>query len=703
MSFRNTLRWLGCVLWVTIVSPANAQSPPQLSESVEDVTSQIVDARIEGKMRRADELAEQFINQARARNDAGLEGQALYQQARNAMERNRYDLAQSKLIEAIERFKRVDDQPRLGKAYRQMGLTYRYQSGYSQALQYVYLSMQVFQKIGDKDAISSAYNSIGVVLEKMGYYEEALEAHQQALEMNTVLDDKSGVASALYNIGDLRRVMGDLDTALTYFENALELDVASGDPKNIAYSNNKIGYLLNALGQQERARTHILKALELFRKIQAPRDIDWALSSLAQLEMDSGNLAKSKTLIDGVIERAIKNGYRSLLVDSYEIAAELAYRQADYASALSFIEAGLEQARQNNERAEESDFEALRVKVHLANNSLEQAFEALQRQKRLDDQRLNEARLEGITKVQAQAEFVRRAHQIELLEKEQALEQTSRILWMTATFTIVCVCLLLLLLYGRLIQRRINGQLEQKVAQRTLELEEKNQQLSAAYQEVEAISLTDNLTGLHNRRFLKNHIEPDFEHVLRIYYDWHVGKSVKPVHADVVMFIIDLDDFKKVNDSYGHNVGDSILVELARLMKKVFRQSDYMVRWGGEEFVAVARFINREEAALLAQRMLEIINTHHFIVSDTLTLQQTCSIGYVCFPPVLQAPEMNISFKALMAIADSCLYAAKAAGKNSWVGVESAQDPALFEDEASLPPIESLLDNEQVVIRRAGG
>ena len=148
MSFRNTLRWLGCVLWVTIVSPANAQSPPQLSESVEDVTSQIVDARIEGKMRRADELAEQFINQARARNDAGLEGQALYQQARNAMERNRYDLAQSKLIEAIERFKRVDDQPRLGKAYRQMGLTYRYQSGYSQALQYVYLSMQVFQKIG---------------------------------------------------------------------------------------------------------------------------------------------------------------------------------------------------------------------------------------------------------------------------------------------------------------------------------------------------------------------------------------------------------------------------------------------------------------------------------------------------------------------------------------------------------------------------
>lgn len=703
MSFRITLLWLGCALWVSIVNLANAQSPPELTESVEDLISQIVDARIEGKMQRADELAEQFINQARAQNDFSLEGQALYQQARNAMERNRYDLAQSKLTEAIECFKRVDDQPRLGKAYRQMGLTYRYQSRYSQALQYVYLSMQIFQQIGDKDAISSAYNSIGVVLEKMGYYEEALEAHQQALEMNSLLDDKTGVASALYNIGDLRRVMGDLDTALTYFENALELDIASGDPKNIAYSNNKIGYVLNALGQQEKARTHILKALELFRKIQAPRDIDWALSSLAQLEMDSGNLAKAKTLIDGVIERARENDYRSLLVDSYEVAAELAYRQEDYASALLFIKAGREQAKKNNELAQESDFEALQVKVHLANNSLEQAFEALQRQKRLDDQRLNEARLEGITKAQAQAEFVRRAHKIELLEKEQALEQTSRILWMTATFTIVCVCLLLLLLHGRLIQRRINGQLEQKVAQRTLELEEKNQQLSAAYQKVEAISLTDNLTGLHNRRFLENHIEPDLEHALRVYNDWHAGKSAKPVQADVVMFIIDLDDFKKVNDSYGHNAGDGILAELARLMKQVFRQSDYVVRWGGEEFVAVARFINREEAALLAHRMLEVINTHHFRVSDTLILQQTCSIGYVCFPPVPQVPEMNISFKALMAIADSCLYAAKAAGKNTWIGVESAQGPVLFKDDASLPRIESLLGNEQVVIRRAGG
>ncbi|GGF66799.1 diguanylate cyclase domain-containing protein [Alteromonas lipolytica] len=687
------------MIWLFLVGAGAAQSA--LAQSAEALTTQIVDARFAGKMQLADELAERFIILAQQLGDKGLEGQALFQQARNAMERNRYELAQDKLTEAIKYFNSVGDQPRLGEAYLRMGMIYRFQSNYSQALQYVYLSMQIAQQIDDKEAISSAFNSIGIVLEKMGYYEEALEAHQQSLEMKTKLNDKSGVASALYNIGDLRRRMGDLDTALTYFEDALKLDLALGDPKDIAYSNNKIGYLLNAMGYQERARPYILKALELFRKIQAPRDIDWALSSLAQLEMDSGNFEKAKTLIDGVIERARENDYRSLLVDSYEIAAELEYRKQNYALALSLIYAGLEQARQNKERAQESDFEALQIKVHLATNSLEQAFAALQRQKKLDDQRLNDARVEGIAKVQAQAEFVRRAHKIEMLEKEQALEQTSRILWMTATFSIICVFLLLLLLYGRLIQRRINSQLEQKVAQRTQELEDKNLELSAAYREVEAISLSDKLTGLHNRRYLENYIETDLEHSQRLYFDWHAGKAAKPEQADIVVFMIDLDDFKAVNDAYGHNVGDSVLIQLATRMKQVFRQSDYVVRWGGEEFVAVARFINREEATLLAQRMLEIINSCHFTVSETDTLKQTCSIGYVCFPLVPQATSQHINFKSLMTIADSCLYAAKSAGKNSWVGVESASDPMLFGDDTTIQGTENLLHNEHVVIRRA--
>lgn len=70
---------------------------------------------------------------------------------------------------------------------------------------------------------------------------------------------------------------------------------------------------------------------------------------------------------------------------------------------------------------------------------------------------------------------------------------------------------------------------------------------------------------------------------------------------------------------------------------------------------------------------------------------------------VTESQYLKISFNALMAIADSCLYVAKAAGKDAWTGVQSAQDPALFEDKAWLPQMENLLDKEQVVIRRAGG
>lgn len=87
------------------------------------------------------------------------------------------------------------------------------------------------------------------------------------------------------------------------------------------------------------------------------------------------------------------------------------------------------------------------------------------------------------------------------------------------------------------------------------------------------------------------------------------------------MFIIDLDDFKKVNDFYGYNVGDGILVEFVWFMKQVFCQFDYVVCWGGEEFVVVVCFINREEVVLLVYRMFEVINIYYFRVSDIFIFQ----------------------------------------------------------------------------------
>jgi two-component system cell cycle response regulator len=108
-------------------------------------------------------------------------------------------------------------------------------------------------------------------------------------------------------------------------------------------------------------------------------------------------------------------------------------------------------------------------------------------------------------------------------------------------------------------------------------------------------------------------------------------------------------------------------------MQKVFRQSDYLIRWGGEEFVAIARSANKSDAPRLAQRMLEVINKDEFSFSNTQNRTLSCSIGYVCYPMTVLV-DKNIHWHSIISLADACLYAAKYSGKNTWVGLEDIVD-----------------------------
>ena len=677
----------------------------QQDDNLKQLEKLIIEAREKGRLSDAEQLADELLQQAKVQDAPVAQADGLYQMGRLSMERNQYPQAQALLNQAIEIYQDQGQQVRLGQTYRQLGLTYRYQSNYPTALEYVYLSMQIFQQTDDLESIGAAYNSIGVILEKMGQYEEAAQAHQNALEINHEMSDDVGVASALYNLGDIRRSMGDNELALKYFNDALKLDIESGNKKNIAYSHLKIGTVHNDTANYADARKHINEALTLFREIETPRDTDWALSVLAHLELNEGNLTEANAIITGVIQRAIDGQYKSLLVDAYEVAALVAIELQNFDQALEYVEAGLAQASDNGELASEADFEALRVKIHLATDSLKQAFQALQRQKQLDDTIINEKRLDSIARVQAQTEFVRRAHQIELLEKEKALQNAlverqklSRNFWL---IVVVAFSILLILLYGRFIQHRVNRKLEKQVSLRTKELEVKNQELAKAYRDMEAISLTDKLTGIHNRRFLENHISADLEQCNRVYQDWLHGRSSKPVQSDIAIFICDLDNFKQVNDKFGHNAGDRVLKQFAQRMAKVFRHSDYLVRWGGEEFVAIARFIERVDAQVLAQRMQEAVTEQVFELTDEKSAFQTCSIGFACCPLLLQKGQQP-SWQSIIALADACLYEVKTSGKNSWMGVQQVNDPNVFKQDISHANLSHMIENQQLMINQPG-
>jgi diguanylate cyclase (GGDEF)-like protein len=222
-------------------------------------------------------------------------------------------------------------------------------------------------------------------------------------------------------------------------------------------------------------------------------------------------------------------------------------------------------------------------------------------------------------------------------------------------------------------ERKISENLEAKVAERTSELQKANQKL-------EELTTTDQLTGLKNRRFLLAHLKDDIDLSLRKYRDFNSSHGNEAIlGADMICFLIDLDHFKKVNDTYGHASGDSVLIQIKAILEQVFRETDYLVRWGGEEFLVIARFTERDKAAQLAERLRLAIETHSFDIGGGQTLQKTCSIGFACYPFVPQKPEL-LTWEQVVNIADHCMYAAKNTGRNAWVGLLSNNDD--FGDDA---------------------
>ncbi|MDX1569349.1 MAG: diguanylate cyclase [Xanthomonadales bacterium] len=217
--------------------------------------------------------------------------------------------------------------------------------------------------------------------------------------------------------------------------------------------------------------------------------------------------------------------------------------------------------------------------------------------------------------------------------------------------------------------------LEHMVDERTRELNEKNAELEEALERVREASRTDPLTGLRNRRYLADHIEADLALSDRR------RRSDDEEHADLVFFLIDIDHFKAVNDEYGHGAGDAMLREFAKVLHDCFRESDILVRWGGEEFLAISRFIDRAEASEIAERIRASVEAHEFELPEGQRIEKTCSLGFAAYPFVRSAPEA-VSWERIVDVADAAMYAAKRSGRNAWVGV-AADDPELGEEQVA--------------------
>jgi two-component system cell cycle response regulator len=184
------------------------------------------------------------------------------------------------------------------------------------------------------------------------------------------------------------------------------------------------------------------------------------------------------------------------------------------------------------------------------------------------------------------------------------------------------------------------------------ELEERERQLLEANEKLRHMSRTDGLTGLDNRRYLEQQLDMMYAHSERL------GEPLSCV-------ICDLDRFKSVNDTYGHQAGDAVLRQLAMILKREAREIDRVARYGGEEFVFLLPGTVLDAAVTFAERVRRNIESHTFTF-DGGSLQRTASFGVAAWPH----PRIT-NCDGIVRAADDALYVAKETGRNRVVRFDS--------------------------------
>jgi two-component system cell cycle response regulator len=164
--------------------------------------------------------------------------------------------------------------------------------------------------------------------------------------------------------------------------------------------------------------------------------------------------------------------------------------------------------------------------------------------------------------------------------------------------------------------------------------------------EKERLTFTDVLTGLYNYHYLRQFLASELRRCARY-------------HKGTFILFIDVDWFKEVNDNHGHVTGSDILVELGRHFSSMVRESDVVVRYGGDEFVIILTETNAVAAQAIAERVRKSVESHIFGAGQHLEVRITVSIGVAGYP------EHGSSVEELIRRADGAMYEAKNLRKNT--------------------------------------
>jgi diguanylate cyclase (GGDEF)-like protein len=541
----------------------------------------------------------------------------------------------------------------LSKAYALFGL-----SEMSQSHQLVWEAERLAARSTDVDLRILVQISSGESYAEEGNFPVALTKMQGAVTLARQSGDKLQLGIALKSLAYLYNQMREFDKGFEAIGEAEQLAEAIDSPGRLAIFKTT-EYILSAnSGDMERGTKALLSALALERRIGADAMIANTLVNLADSYLKQQDWRRALTSAQQALEQAQKLHDDALAATARVNVGQAYLGMGRLAEGKKHIEQGMDWYQRSGNKPDQQGVLVEYGDALERAGDLPGALAAYHRERALSNELFETRRQKAMMELQEKYEADKRQRQIEMLRQENQVKSTEidnrrlqqRIWWLLAlVFALASV---------------IVGILYRKVRHANAQLEEKNQELKQQ-------SARDPLTALYNRRhfqeFMRSHQEIERR-----------GAGTSGEDMVSAMFLLDVDHFKHINDTYGHGAGDAVLREIAEALREILRETDMIVRWGGEEFLAFLPAVPRNSLDEVARRLLAGIPARWIDYQGT-RLSVNVSIGFAPFPLV---PGVALSWERAINIVDMALYLAKGHGRNRAYGVcgVSGLDPASLDE-----------------------
>lgn len=507
---------------------------------------------------------------------------------RGEAEQTRYDYkaARATFMEALDLLKKNSAATPSPRLLKDIGLTELVLGDYQKALASLLQALAAAEKANDREEGSGSAYLIGYVHRDLQNFDLALKYFNMAYDSGMTLGNQRRVIMSLNEIGNVHVFRGQYAAALPYKEKSLKLAREHGDPELLANSLQDMGNVHLAQERAAKALPFLREALAIFRKLGQARGTIISLINLANANRRLGHFETGLAALDEARPLAEKTG-----------------QEKDLSTILSMYSFVYEDMK---------DFQL--------------AFNYLRRYQELRERLFNGEMAKQTAEMQARYEVEKKQRENELLKQEKQIDTLALDKQRSQRNFLFYLALLVMLLAAVLYSRfRIKARANRKLEAANSQIIAQQGKLEEAYHQMEDLARHDQLTGLSNRHVAMEEIEREVKRFRR---------SQNPF----ALIMTDIDDFKAVNDTAGHDAGDYVLQSVAALFSQSLRAQDMVYRWGGDEFLFLLPETGLDGAQVFMAAVKDKISGSDFIFNGR-QLKVAASMGASAFASGLTSEE----------------------------------------------------------------